>query len=91
MAPTSVGTAVITCNSDSSCKNQVHHCTEGLNCYIECKGANACDYATFHCPPGALSCTVFCSGSDNMASSKHVIVFMCDALIVTKTLIIIVF
>eukprot|EP01083_Nonionella_stella_P085487 237090_1 len=69
IAPTSVGTSKITCNSDSACRNQVHHCMAGLNCYIECKGANACDGATFHCPPGALTCTVFCSGSNNMASS----------------------
>eukprot|EP01083_Nonionella_stella_P199257 730794_1 len=69
MSPTSTATAKITCNSDNSCDSQTHHCTEGFNCYIECKGANACDYATFNCPSGAFNCSVFCSGSDNMASS----------------------
>eukprot|EP01083_Nonionella_stella_P068133 180695_1 len=80
LRPTSVGTAKITCNSDGSCRNQVHHCTEGLNCYIECKGANACDSATFYCTPGAFNCTVFCSGSTNLASSGG-----CRSMIINAT------
>eukprot|EP01083_Nonionella_stella_P150487 479512_1 len=70
----------ISCNSDNACQSQTYHCTESENCYIECKGANACDSATFYCTPGAFNCTVFCSGSTNLASSGG-----CRSMIINAT------
>eukprot|EP01083_Nonionella_stella_P204392 745116_1 len=64
-----IKTNTISCNSDSACKSQTMYCTEGEHCYIECKGSDACNYATFHCPSGAFNCDVLCSGSTNLASS----------------------
>eukprot|EP01083_Nonionella_stella_P102859 293094_1 len=69
--------STITCNSDNACQSQTYHCTESENCYIECKGANACNSATFNCPSGVFNCTIFCSGSTNLASSGG-----CDRIVI---------
>ena len=59
----------IACNTANACKSMTIYCNPNENCDIQCKGANACDYAYFYCPTGNFNCSVLCSGSTNIATS----------------------